>query len=173
MDSHALPPTHPMGSTHIVGSGIVGLATAISLTRDAEAADIITRHDKQVRSLIDVSESKEVLDFKEIETCPQPVASVVTLLPRKTPLTAFAGTGRRQHLQYVQSLYRRPSTATGGLLAGGTLTRARQIKHLDAGPVEVTFEGAAFRQDRRAVDEPILQALERSLAFARCIEIVR
>ena len=116
-----------MGSTHIVGSGIVGLATAISLTRDAEAADIITRHDKQVRSLIDVSESKEVLDFKEIETCPQPVASVVTLLPRKTPLTAFAGTGRRQHLQYVQSLYRRPSTATGGLLVGGTLTRARQM----------------------------------------------
>jgi len=126
MDSHALPPTHPMGSTHIVGSGIVGLATAISLTCDAEAADIITRHDKQVRSLIDVSESKEMLDFKEIETCPQPVASVVTLLPRKTPLTAFAGTGRRQHLQCVQSLYRRPSTATGGLLSG-TLTRARQM----------------------------------------------
>lgn len=126
MDSHALPPTHPMGSTHIVGSGIVGLATAISPTRDAEAADIITRHDKQVRSLIDVSESKEMLDSKEIETCPQPVASVVTLLPRKTPIAAFAGTRRRQHLQYVQSLYRRPSTATWGLLAG-TLTRARQM----------------------------------------------
>ena len=50
---------------------------------EAEATGIITRHEKEVRALIDALESKEVLDFKEIETCLKPVASVVTPLTRK------------------------------------------------------------------------------------------
>lgn len=50
---------------------------------EAEAAGIITRHEKEVRALIDALESKEVLDLKEIETCLKPVVSVVTPLPRK------------------------------------------------------------------------------------------
>ncbi len=50
---------------------------------EAEATGIITRHEKEVRALIDALESKEVLDLKEIETCLKPVVSVVTPLPRK------------------------------------------------------------------------------------------
>jgi len=56
-----------------------------TLVKDAEteATGIITRHEKEVRALIDALESKEVLDFKEIEACLKSVASVVTPLPRK------------------------------------------------------------------------------------------
>lgn len=56
-----------------------------TLLKDAEveATGIITRHEKEVRALIDALESKEVLDLKEIETCLKPVVSVVTPLPRK------------------------------------------------------------------------------------------
>jgi cell division protease FtsH len=51
---------------------------------EAEATRILTRHEKQVRALIDALEEKEVLDFDEIKTCLTSVASVVTSLPRKT-----------------------------------------------------------------------------------------
>ena len=56
-----------------------------TLVKDAEteATGIITRHEKEVRALIDALVSKEVLDFKEIEACLKSVASVVTPLPRK------------------------------------------------------------------------------------------
>ena len=50
---------------------------------EAEATGIITRHEKEVRALIEVLETKEVLDFKEIESCLKPVASLVTPLTRK------------------------------------------------------------------------------------------
>ncbi|MGF6862798.1 cell division protease FtsH [Rhodobacteraceae bacterium MBR-64] len=50
---------------------------------EAEATGIITRHEKEVRTLIDALATKEVLDFKEIESCLKPVASVVTPLLRK------------------------------------------------------------------------------------------
>ncbi|MGJ8606207.1 MAG: ATP-dependent zinc metalloprotease FtsH [Marivita sp.] len=36
---------------------------------EAEATGIIARHEKEIGALIDALESKEVLDFKEIETC--------------------------------------------------------------------------------------------------------
>jgi cell division protease FtsH len=51
---------------------------------EAEATRILTRHEKQVRALIDALEEKEVLDIDEIKTCLTSVASVVTSLPRKT-----------------------------------------------------------------------------------------
>lgn len=57
---------------------------------EAEAIGIITRHKKEVGALIDALESKEVLDFKEIETCLKPVVSVVTPLPRKNDDTESA-----------------------------------------------------------------------------------
>ena len=50
---------------------------------EAEATGIITRHEKEVRALIEALESKEVLEFREIETCLKPVVSVVRPLPRK------------------------------------------------------------------------------------------
>jgi len=50
---------------------------------EAEATGIITRHEKEVRALIDALERKEVLDFKEIEACLKSVVSVVTPLTRK------------------------------------------------------------------------------------------
>ena len=63
-----------------------------TLLKDAEeeAIGIITRHKKEVGALIDALESKEVLDFKEIETCLKPVVSVVTPLPRKNDDTESA-----------------------------------------------------------------------------------
>jgi len=57
--------------------------SALLIDAEGAATGIITRHEKEVRALIDALESKEVLDSKEIESCLKPVVSVVTPLPRK------------------------------------------------------------------------------------------
>jgi len=64
--------------------------TTLLKDAEAEAIGIISRHEKEVHALIDALERKEVLDFKEIETCLKPVVSVVTPLPHKNDDTGLA-----------------------------------------------------------------------------------
>ncbi|MDO6587264.1 ATP-dependent zinc metalloprotease FtsH [Salipiger sp. 1_MG-2023] len=59
-------------------------AAVTTLLKDAEAlaSGIITRHEKQIRALIEALERKEVLDAMEIDAFLKPVPSVATPLPR-------------------------------------------------------------------------------------------